>query len=120
MMLDVTTWFSFNLAKRETKSVDIDTADFAKPSLATLKLQVLTEKGIPIPGTDTWLERDDTVIEPVNETRGELFFLTKPGIYTIHTIYPGYREYTERVLLEQIDWNKPNAIPIKFIRLNSR
>ena len=118
MMLDIGTLLRFSLSEDESKVVDIDTSDSSNLSLSTLIVQVLTESGVPIAGADTWLESDDSVIEPAGASTQGQYFVAEPGEYTLHTAYPGYKEFIQPVFLEQIgspesDFRKS----VKFIRL---
>ena len=97
--------FTFTLADGETKTLDLDERVYpisltAEGARGLLRIAVLGEDGIVLPGTDVYLTRDGTRLDPSYDTERVVLFAGRAGDYTLHAVYPGYRPLMRSVRLE--------------------
>ena len=92
MILEVT------LAEGEDKEVDIEVSqDSGKGYDGYLVVNVVTDKGLLLPGTRVWLEGQGGIVESSYELDERRAFGAYAGIYTLVAEYPGYRTVRQRV-----------------------
>ena len=113
-----TALMEFELTEGEEKIIDIDTTAGPLLPTATLRTMVIDENGVPINGANIWLEGKSEIIEPLRNICDGQFFITRPGVYSLHAVYNGYKQTTKNIKLEttgklDLDINKPAL----FIRL---
>ena len=82
---------------------------------------VLDETGIPITGADVRLEGNAGVIEPVADSGSAVYFMAKPGLYTLRAGLAGYKEARQQVTVESFDSMKiKRSINPLFLRLEKQ
>ena len=61
---------------------------------------VVTEDGLPLPGTQVWIEKDGQKIYPHFDTDNGKSFGGEVGEYTLYAEYPGYRKVQQKVRIK--------------------
>jgi protocatechuate 3,4-dioxygenase beta subunit len=85
------------LKEGENKKLDIEVDDIGRNHGGYLIVVVVTEEGLPLTGTNVWLEKDgDDIMPHFNSGKGQSFS-GDAGEYTLHAEYPGYREIQQKV-----------------------
>jgi hypothetical protein len=97
----------FKLAEGETLSLDIEGPEWNQPPTGILSVNVLTQAGLPLPGAKAWLVGQGTTLKPTRDYDENHFFAGKPGDYTLHAIYPGYKQSQQSVTLRAIESGAP-------------
>lgn len=107
------------LSEGEHKNIDIDanTSSLLRFAVAVLKVQVVDNHGIPIPGANVLLEGDSGTIEP---SSGE-HFMAKPGNYILRASYPGFKETRQQITMKVPDeWPSGYQPQIVVIQLEKQ
>ncbi len=89
-----------SLRTGENKKLDIEVDRVGIEYGGYLVVMVVTEEGLPLAGTNLWLEKGGNIIEPLFDSDKNISFAGDMGEYTLHAEYPGYREIQQRVNLK--------------------
>jgi len=112
---------TFELMEGQTKAVDLDISNLFDQSFASLQTLIISNNGIPLSGSEVWLEGDTGEIDPVMVSSQGQSFLTEAGNYTLHAAYPGYTESITNIYLEAKDITAARPQDsIVFIRLEKQ
>ena len=94
----------FTLLEDEQKVVDIDSSSDSTQAIASLNCLVLDDNGIPISGAELWIENGNgQVIEPMMKSSSGYYFISEPGSYVVHASYPGFKDVSMDVELQERD-----------------
>lgn len=91
-----------SLAANEHKNLDIEVDDIEKSNDGYLCVLVVTEGGLPLAGTDVWLERADEIVVPHFEGEKSKSLKGEPGEWILHARYPGYKSVRRKVTMKSI------------------
>jgi hypothetical protein len=111
MLIDSAALLEFELAEGEQKVLDIDVPSTPASQIGSLQVMVLDENGVPITGADVQLEGDAGVIEPMGSFGQGFYFVAKPGLYTLHAKFAGYKKARQQVSIEILDLQKVKHAP---------
>ncbi len=118
MLIDSAALLEFELAEGEQKVLDIDVPSTPASQIGSLQVMVLDENGVPITGADVQLEGDAGVIEPMASFGQGFYFIAKPGPYTLHAKFAGYKKARQQVSIEILDLQKikhaPNPVLLRL------
>jgi hypothetical protein len=104
----------FKLAEGEAISIDIAGPEWQRLPAGILDVHVFTMQGLPLPGARMWLEGRGTTIKPNRIYDETHIFSGKAGEYTLHVVYPGFKEARQSVTLSDAptgarDGSRPTA-----------
>ncbi len=88
------------LAANEHKNLNIEIPDVEKSQDGYLVVMVVTEDGLPLAGTDVWLERAGETIIPHFEGDKSKSLKGEPGEWILHARYPGYKSVRRKVTMK--------------------
>ncbi|GAI11032.1 unnamed protein product, partial [marine sediment metagenome] len=97
MLIDKGALLEFELAEGEQKNLDIDVPDIPKIEIGSLQVIVVDENGVLLTGVNVWLEGSTGPIEPIVNSGQGVYFVAKPGKYTLHASFTGYKEVRQAV-----------------------
>ena len=120
MLMDEGAIETFTLSEGEQKVLDIHVSRVPRQKVASLLAMVLSEHGVPIPGVDVWLEGDRAVIEPLQQSSEEAYFVAEPGRYVLCAWYPGYKEVRQEVMMKLSDPRPRRELPTEYVRLQRK
>jgi RNA polymerase sigma factor (sigma-70 family) len=89
-----------SLAAGEHKNLNIEIGDIQKGNDGYMVVLVVTEDGLPLPGTDVWLERADKTVVPHFEGDKSRSLKGDPGEWILHAEYPGYKSVRRKVTMK--------------------
>jgi hypothetical protein len=89
-----------NLKSGENKKLDIEVDSVGKKYGGYLVVVIVTEEGLPLSGTNVWLEKGGQTITPHFDSDKSKSFAGDAGEYTLYAEYPGYRKIQQRVSIK--------------------
>jgi len=111
MLIDEGVLLEFELAEGEQKKLDIDIPVNQKIEMGSLQVIVVDENGVPLTAVNAWLEGSTGPIEPIVNSSQGVHFVAKPGKYTLHASFTGYKEAKQAVSIETFDSKKKMCRP---------
>ncbi len=91
-----------SLGASEHKNLNIEIPDIGKNYDGYLVVLVVTEDGLPLAGTDVWLQRVDETVFPHFEGDKSKSLKGEPGEWILHARYPGYKSVRRKVTMKSI------------------
>ncbi|MHC4692527.1 MAG: sigma-70 family RNA polymerase sigma factor [Planctomycetota bacterium] len=89
-----------SLGAGEHKNLDIEIADIGQGYDGYLVVLVVTEDGLPLAGTDVWLERAGKTVVPHFEGDKSKSLKGEPGEWILHAQHPGYKSVRQKVIMK--------------------
>ncbi|NIP25564.1 MAG: hypothetical protein GWN67_14305 [Phycisphaerae bacterium] len=89
-----------SLGAGEHKNLDIEIGDIQKGNDGYLVVLVVTEDGLPLAGTDVWLQRVDETVFPHFEGDKSKSLKGEPGEWILNARYPGYKSVRQKVIMK--------------------
>jgi len=118
MLLDKGALLEFELAEGEQKNLDIDVPDIPKTEMGSLQVMVVDENGVPLTAVNVWLQGSTGLIEPIINSDQGVYFVAKPGKYTLQASFTGYKEVRQAVSVETFDLKKMRRSSPVLLRLD--
>jgi len=118
MLLDKGALLEFELAEGEQKNLDIDVPDIPKTEMGSLQVMVVDENGVPLTAVNVWLQGSTGLIEPIINSDQGVYFVAKPGKYTLQASFTGYKEVRQAVSVETFDLKKMRQSSPVLLRLD--
>jgi len=89
-----------SLAANEHKNLNIEIPDIEKDNDGYLVVLVVTEDGLPLAGTDIWLERAGETVAPHFDGDKSKSLKGGPGEWILRAEYPGYKSVRRKVTMK--------------------
>jgi hypothetical protein len=89
-----------SLSANEHKNLNIEIGDIGKGYDGYLVVLVVTEEGLPLAGTDVWLERAGETVVPHFDGDKSKSLKGEPGEWILHARYPGYKSVRRKVAMK--------------------
>jgi len=93
----------FSLESGEHKNLNVKISDAGSSDGGYIVVLVVTEEGLPLAGTDVWLERAGEVIHPHFDSDTSKSFRGMPGECVLYAKCPGYGTVERKVTIKSKD-----------------
>jgi hypothetical protein len=89
-----------SLKSGENKKLDIEVDRVGKKYGGYLVVVIVTEEGLPLAGTNVWLEKGGNIIEPHFDSDKNKSFAGDVGEYTLYAECPGFKTVQQKVRIK--------------------